>query len=193
MSERPTADPFDRFFFRPDEEAPELGLEPAAIAPVAPAAEEERFLAFRIGGELHAVPLGPVRELRLLSPIAEVPRAPFGVLGVTSVRGAIVPVLDPGLLLGFPPAPRSRAARVVIVDAGRGPVGLLVDGVDGVRRLPPGAVEPVPAGLAAPGEFLRGVGRHRGQLLALLDLPAVVGAIAPAAPRAALPAPGGRP
>jgi purine-binding chemotaxis protein CheW len=120
-------------------------------------------------------------------PITEVPRAPAHVLGVVTVRGEVVAVLDPRRRLGLRGAlPAPGAGRVVIVDAGEGPCGLLVDAVASVVRLRPGAVEPCPQGLGgASAECLAGIGREGERLFTVLDLGALFRrAPAPAARRA---------
>lgn len=56
--------------------------------------------------------------------VTPVPRAPAVVLGLINVRGAVVPVLDAGLLLDDEPV--GDASFVVVVDTARGTAGLAV-------------------------------------------------------------------
>ncbi len=172
--------PLDDFFYRPDEETPEL---PAVGGPVGPvpadetdSAVREEYLTFLLGREEYAVAIERVREVVKAPPVTEVPRAPAHVLGVVTVRGEVVPVLDPRRRLGLPgAAPVDGAGRIVIVDAGDGPSALLVDAVASVVRLPPGAIEPCPQGIAgARAEFLAGIGRDGDRLFTVLDLGALL-------------------
>ena len=57
-------------------------------------------LAVSAGEEVYGFPLSAVREILVPPPIAEVPRAPDPVLGVISVRGQIITLLDLPRLLG---------------------------------------------------------------------------------------------
>ncbi|HSN14894.1 MAG TPA: chemotaxis protein CheW, partial [Anaeromyxobacteraceae bacterium] len=142
-------DPLDLFFYRPDEEAallPTLGAV-AAEEPVLQRPERlDEFLTFRLGKEEFAVAIDRVREVLRAPSITEVPRAPADVLGVVTVRGEVVPVIDARARLGVA-ADRGTGGRIVIVDAGEGPLGVLVDEVASVVRLPRGAIEPCPQGL----------------------------------------------
>jgi len=168
-------DPLDEFFYRPDEEAPHL---PAFGAPAERAIDDadtvarEEYLTFLLGREEYAVAIERVREVMKSPPITEVPRAPAHVLGVVTVRGEVVAVFDPRRRLGLPgTAPEPGHGRVVIVDAGEGPCGLLVDGVASVVRLRPGSIEPRPQGIGgASAECLAGIGRQGDRLFTVLDL-----------------------
>jgi purine-binding chemotaxis protein CheW len=164
------ADPLDLFFYRPDEEAalvPSLGGGGEEAALPAPVILHE-FLTFLLGQEEYAVPIEHVREVLKAPAITEVPRAPTHVLGVVTVRGEVVAVIDARGRLGL--AGPSAGARIVIVDAGDGPLGLLVDSVASVVRLPAGSIEPCPQGIsAAAADCVIGIGRQRDRLFMVLD------------------------
>jgi purine-binding chemotaxis protein CheW len=170
------ADPLDLFFYRPDEEAalvPAIGgaggEEAALQAPVA----LHEFLTFLLGQEEYAVPIERVREVLKAPAITEVPRAPTHVLGVVTVRGEVVAVIDARARLGL--GGESSGARIVIVDAGEGPLGLLVDAVTSVVRLPAGSIEPCPQGIStAAAECVIGIGRQRDRLFMVLDVAALL-------------------
>jgi purine-binding chemotaxis protein CheW len=172
----PLADPLDEFFYREDEAAPPVplvGAEPGVAADAEPlATAREEFLTFFLADEEYAVDIGRVREVLKVPPLTEVPRAPRPVLGVVTVRGEVVAVFDPRARLGLPgAAPAEGAGRLVIVDAGDGPCGLLVDAVASVVRLRPGSIEPRPQGIGgAAAECLAGIGRQGGRLFTVLDL-----------------------
>jgi purine-binding chemotaxis protein CheW len=152
-------------------------MAPAEQAREAPAVHARReFLTFLLGAEEYAVAIERVREVVRAPPITEVPRAPAHILGVVTVRGEVVAVIDPRRRLGLPPAhPAEGEGKVVIVDAGEGPCGLHVDRVASVVRLLPGSVEPCPQGIAGQrAEFLAGIGREGDRLFTVLDLTALL-------------------
>ena len=169
---QPPDDPLAEFFLG-DEEAAPAGTGPAPAEDRAEALRE--VLMFTLGGEEYALEIGTVREILKAPPIIDVPRAPPHILGVTMVRGQVIAVYDPRRRLGLPPAKAGPGARVVVCDAGSGPVGLLVDGVSQVLRLEPSALEPRPQGIAGvDSEFIAGVGRGEKRLFALLDAAALL-------------------
>jgi len=175
----PPGDPLDEFFYRPDEAAPALpeiaaSEAPLEIEPTVLAREE--FLTFLLGAEEYAIAIERVREVVKAPPITEVPRAPAHILGVVTVRGEVVAVVDPRLRFGLPAGPVADGeARIVIVDAGDGACGLQVDRVASVVRLRPGSIEPCPQGIAGQSsEFLAGIGREGDRLFTVLDLGALL-------------------
>ncbi|HSN89673.1 MAG TPA: chemotaxis protein CheW [Anaeromyxobacteraceae bacterium] len=174
------ADPLDEFFHSPDEEGPPVeGLgapEASAVAARRPADDVEEYLTFRLSGEKYGISIGAVREVIQAPPITEVPRAPAAVLGVVTVRGEVVAVIDPRRRLGLPHRwPAEGEGKVVIVDAGDGPCGLHVDRVASVVRLRPGSIEPCPQGISGQrAEFLAGIGREGERLFTVLDLGALL-------------------
>jgi purine-binding chemotaxis protein CheW len=141
-----------------------------------PVAVRQELLTFLLGAEEYAVAIDRVREVVRSPPITEVPRAPGHILGVVTVRGEVVAVIDPRRRLGLPPAhPAEGEGKVIIVDAGEGPCGLHVDRVASVVRLLPGAIEPCPQGIAGQrAEFLTGIGRESDRLFTVIDLPALL-------------------
>ena len=86
------------------------------------------FLTVMAGGETLALPAGGVREVFRLRAMTRVPHAPAALLGLTSLRGAALPVVSLSVLMGRAAAAPSPAARVVVIE-GEEPVGLLVEAV----------------------------------------------------------------
>lgn len=133
------------------------------------------LVTFRLGQELFGVPIGAVQEVVRLPEVTPIPETPWFLEGVISLRGRIIPVMDLGRRLRLPPRPRTRATRVLIMETGGRQVGLIVDAVLEVVRLPQNAIEPPPPLISGIGvDYIAGVGKHRDQLLILLDLPKVL-------------------
>lgn len=99
-------------------------------------ADLRNVIIVTIGGVRHAIELRWVREVVSLGFVTNVPTAPAALGGVCNLHGAILPVLDVGVLLGGAagaPARQGDGALVVEVD------GLIcalrVDQVDHVASL----------------------------------------------------------
>jgi purine-binding chemotaxis protein CheW len=134
------------------------------------------FLMFALAGELYGVELTRIKEILSPPPITMVPRAPRNVIGVCSVRGLLVTVLDLRRTLSLDERPLTRRARILLGAAESGEViGLLVDEVKHVVRLAANEIEPAATALGGDvSEFVLGIGRPAGEFLILLDLPSIV-------------------
>jgi purine-binding chemotaxis protein CheW len=144
------------------------------------ARERRGVLTFVVGGEVYGVEILSIREIIKLREITEVPRAPRFLLGVVTVRGLVLPVVDLRLRLRLDVAALGRNARILVVIHKNERFGLLVDEVRGVVRFADDQIEPPPTSLS-PSEapFLAGIGRYpddgEERLVILLSLDAVLG------------------
>src|SRR5262249_13840100 len=123
--------------------------------PPEPLVQGEQYLLFELSGVDFATPLTGVQSLDVPPRITPLPFAPDWLPGVCSVRGDILSVVDLPRFLSLEPGPRGRAARLLVVRAGREQitVGLLVDRVQSIARFAPGQLPSAdPAGGPA---FLR--------------------------------------
>ena len=139
-----------------------------AEAPVSATRSFEDVLALRLGGEPHALRLSQAAGLYARRTIVPLPSALPELLGLASVRAAVVPVYDLSALLG-----RScqNEPRWIVV-AAQAPIGLAFDELEGYRRLDPEAIVAQAATTpgAAPAELIRSA----EELRPLLHLPALI-------------------
>ncbi len=91
-------------------------------------------LAFRVRNQWCLSPAGEVREVLPLPTHTRVPGARPWLLGLANMRGAIVPLIDLGGFLGMPKTLPQPAARVLVLNSARDPLGFLVDEAAGLRR-----------------------------------------------------------
>jgi purine-binding chemotaxis protein CheW len=96
----------------------------------AAAAVATSWLVCRVGTRLCAIPLAQVMEVMRQLPIEPVAGAPPFVRGLSLIRGAAVPVIDAGLLLG---EAATSGGRLLTVRIGGRSIALAVDLVLGVR------------------------------------------------------------
>lgn len=129
------------------------------------------YLAFSLAGETYAVQIAHVAEILKPPPITEVPRASRNVLGVVSVRGKLVTVVDLRRRFRLAEAPFDRKTRILLADTGHDEqIGLLVDEVMQVYRLADDEIEPANVLGGDQPAHIAGIGRPPGALLILLDL-----------------------
>jgi purine-binding chemotaxis protein CheW len=147
--------------------------EKRAVRRAGEAGKRTEYLAFVLAGETYAVQIAHVAEILRVLPITEVPRAPANVLGVISVRGKLVTVVDLRRRFRLAEAPVDRRTRILLTDVGGGePIGLLVDEVQQVWRLAAEEIEPAGALGGEQPAHIAGIGRPAGEktILILLDL-----------------------
>ena len=107
-------------------------------------AEEDRAVVVRVGGVEFGVEVRRVREVLRAPRITRLPFPPPTILGIVSIRGTLVPVMDLGeRLLGRPSKLDGRL--VVVRDPDHeGAIGLLVDAVLDLVPLDPNPQQPPP-------------------------------------------------
>src|ERR1700679_4314719 len=148
--------------------------EKRAVRRAGEAGRRIEYLAFVLAGETYAVQIAPVAEILRPPPITEVPRAPASMLGVISVRGKLVTVLDLRRRFQLPEAPIDRRSRILLADVGKGEqLGLLVDEVQQVWRLAAAEIEAASVLGGEQPAHIAGIGRPvdgQGTILILLEL-----------------------
>jgi purine-binding chemotaxis protein CheW len=132
------------------------------------------LVLFRLGDEWYGAHLDVVREIHTDFVATRLPRVPEHVVGVASVRGEILSVVDPARLLAVRDAPERRSGRFssgIIVDAaGRASV-LVVDEVGDIVNVPADSLEePLSSGGAAGSELVIASVHVGDRLVAVVDV-----------------------
>ncbi len=148
-----------------------------AVAARAAAAPNE-VLTLRLGAEEYGIDILRVQEIRSYEPPTRVAGAPPHVLGVTNLRGVIVPIVDLRCHFGLDASFGSGTVTVVLAVDGR-TVGAVVDAVQDVVALPPAQIKPAPAfGAAIDAGHITGIatlGEGDGaRMLILIDIQALM-------------------
>jgi purine-binding chemotaxis protein CheW len=127
----------------------------------------------RVGSRICAVPAEEVSETMRPLPIEALAGAPDFVLGLSVIRGAAVPVIDAGKLLGA--AVSTPPTRFVTIRAGERTAALAVDGVVGIVSLEPDSwAELSPLLRDASAQVVDFIGTHDAELLLVLRAARVV-------------------
>jgi purine-binding chemotaxis protein CheW len=129
------------------------------------------LLTFLIAGEQYAVEIEHIVEIVPPRAVTRIPNADPSVVGIVSLRGTIVTLLDVRRQLGHPGEAVGDSTRVVVIEFRNETVGFTVDRVLRVVKLAAAEVEPHPVVHATELEAsIRGVFRVSGALTILLDL-----------------------
>ena len=103
-----------------------------------------RAAIISMGGELFTIDLKSVREVFIVASITPVPGMPSGLVGVTNLRGTVIPLLD--LRPMFSLNAEATLTHAIVVQHGNWQVGVLVDTVPEIRILAKDQFLPAPAG-----------------------------------------------
>jgi purine-binding chemotaxis protein CheW len=134
-----------------------------------------QLVTFKLGNEEFGVDIFKVREINKMMAITKVPNAPSFVEGVVNLRGSVTPIIDLRCRLGLYESEVTEKTGIVVAELSDSTIGLIVDEVKEVLRIPADITEPPPeivAGVNA--EFITSVAKLEDRLLILLDLSKVL-------------------
>lgn len=128
-------------------------------------------VTFRLQDEIYGINVMRVQEVLRVTEIAPVPGAPHYVLGIINLRGNVVTVIDTRERLGLDAKDMDESTRIVIIEADKLVVGILVDAVAEVVDLRTSEIESAPSvGNDESSKYIQGVVSRDGELLILVDL-----------------------
>jgi purine-binding chemotaxis protein CheW len=134
-----------------------------------------QVVSFALGSEEYGVEIAQVQEINRMVKITRVPRAPQFMEGIINLRGQLIPIIDLRTRFGMERVERSKHTRIVVTDIGTKRLGMVVDSVSEVLRIPVEQIEPAPDLVAsADTEYIRGVGKMDDRLIIMLDLARVI-------------------
>jgi purine-binding chemotaxis protein CheW len=146
-------------------------------SPSEPRADDvaSEYLTFFVQGEEYALGLTRVREVIPFDTITRVPQLPPAIVGVTNLRGAVVPVLDLARKLFGIETEVDKRTCIVLVEvgeaAGAATIGIMTEAVGQVLALAAADIAPPPSfGAPIRVEFLRGMGKVGKKFALLLDV-----------------------
>jgi purine-binding chemotaxis protein CheW len=130
------------------------------------------LLVFRVGRELFGVELIAVEEALDMPTLHRLPEMPDSMLGVFTLRGAMVSVFAPHDVLGIP---CESPVTAVVFCGGDRRIALATDDVDDVVTIDLRAVREAPGAHAA-DDALLGIVHRASDLVALLDAETLIAA-----------------
>lgn len=131
--------------------------------------ETVQWLTFLLGNEEYALSLDVVKELIKPRAYTDLPDVPEYVRGILSLRGEVVPVIDLQSRLKLGHGVDGAYQRIVVCEGAEQSIGLLVDRITQVIRIPKDAIEQAPLVVNEEDNFVAGVGRYQGRMLILLN------------------------
>lgn len=141
--------------------------------------DEEQLVSFKLGKGTFALRVGQVREIGKVQDITTIPKMPVYVEGVMNLRGQITTVID--LKKRFSICSevtegRTAQSRIIVAEIGENQLGIIVDSVEDVMRVPRSNISPPPKTLTSDvdASFLTGICKLDDKLVMLLDLETIM-------------------
>lgn len=141
--------------------------------------EDGQYLTFILAGEEYGVDILRVQEIKGWEGVTRVPHTPHYLLGVTNLRGTVVPVIDLRARFGMPHVEFNSGNVVIVFRVAFGrvekTVGIVVDGVSEVYDFRPGDIRPPPQVKAnLDPSLIAGLGTTGDKMVLLLDIERLV-------------------
>jgi purine-binding chemotaxis protein CheW len=115
---------------------------------------------FSIGGHAIAVPVAQVTRASALHHLTEIPGGPTYLVGVTSVDGHLVSLLDLAAFLGLPRRGLGDVVAVLVVTAGAREIGLCAEQLHGIEDVPERTITFLPGQAGPLGRVVQGAARE---------------------------------
>lgn len=132
---------------------------------------EHQLVIFKLAGENYGVEIAAVEGIIKMQAITKMPHTPPFVEGVTNLRGAVLPVIDMRKRFGVTVQAETKDTRIVVVEIDGLTVGMIVDAVNEVLRVPAEDIEPPsPMVTTIDSAFITGIAKVADRLIILLDL-----------------------
>src|SRR5260370_12533091 len=106
--------------------------------------DEVEILTFTLGEERYAIEIDDIAEIISAQAATRIPNVDAGIVGVISVRGSIVTLVDVRSRLKQPPRDPSKDSRIIVVRHGAGLIGFEVDRVLRPQKIERVTIDPQP-------------------------------------------------
>jgi purine-binding chemotaxis protein CheW len=131
---------------------------------------EIQLVVFDLASEYYGINISDVREIMRMQSITRVPGAYSFVEGVINLRGNVLPVIDLRKRLGLKISDHTKESRIVVVDINSNEIGVIVDAVTEVLRVPKSAIEPASSVITnTSSNYLWGIAKLPDKLIILID------------------------
>lgn len=137
--------------------------------------EERQLVVFGLADELYGIDINTVREIVTMQRVTRVPKVPEYIEGIINLRGNVIPVIDLRKKLGLKVKEHTKDTRIVVVEVASETVGLVVDSVSEVMRVPKASIEPRSALIGdLESDPVEGIVRLEDRLIILVDIARIV-------------------
>ncbi|WP_438449015.1 chemotaxis protein CheW [Gorillibacterium sp. sgz5001074] len=131
---------------------------------------ERQAVIFQAGQERYCMDIGQVKEIITVPVLTPIQGAPPAVIGLSNLRGSLLPVIHLQRYLGEGASEFGPNARIIILDQGERDLGILVDKVSEVVGYREDQVEEVPPGMHDASSLVSRVLKRSERMIPVLDV-----------------------
>lgn len=136
---------------------------------------EKQLVIFELGAENFGIDIASVEGINKMLEITKIPRAPSFLLGITNLRGSVLPVIDLQKRFGMSVQEQTSETRIVVANMEGVKIGMVVSAVSEVLTIDDKVIEPPPPMVSnINSEYIIGVAKIEKRLVILLDLSRVL-------------------
>ncbi|AFM22339.1 MAG TPA: chemotaxis protein [Acetomicrobium flavidum] len=96
---------------------------------------EWQVVVFTLGDQSFAINVDKTREILRWTGVRPVPQSHPAMLGITTVRGEVIPLIDLRIYLNITPAVPLEQSKVIVTEFNQMKLGFVVDGVERIYRI----------------------------------------------------------
>jgi len=134
-------------------------------------ADTLQLVSFRLGTQRYAVDILRVQEIDNMKEITCIPNALPYLAGAINLRGKVIPVLSLRTKFAMEKNGDNEKEKIVIIDIKGTVMGIIVDSVSDVLRIPSDVIEPPPqVSSRLNSGLIRGIAKLQEGLVLILDM-----------------------
>ncbi|MFK5894265.1 MAG: chemotaxis protein CheW [Pseudomonadota bacterium] len=140
---------------------------------------DEQYLTFELAGEIYAIDILRVQEIKGWNKVTSVPNSPHYLQGVINLRGLIVPIVDLRKRFDMEIVPYTKTTVVIVMkvysDLQDRTMGIIVDAVSDVHNIKKEIIKPAPVLHGAiSNDFIRGLAKVDHTMIIIVDIDALL-------------------
>ncbi|MFK5986642.1 MAG: chemotaxis protein CheW [Pseudomonadota bacterium] len=140
---------------------------------------DEQYLTFELSGEIYAIDILRVQEIKGWDKVTSVPNAPAYLQGVINLRGLIVPIVDLRKRFAMKVVPYTKTTVVIVMkvysETQDRTMGIIVDAVSDVHNIKKELIKPAPVMHGAiSNDFLQGLAKVDHKMIIVINIDALL-------------------
>lgn len=132
--------------------------------------QEFKALIFKVGNEEYGIHINQVVSIERMQPVTSYPNRPPHVIGVTSIRNIVTPVVDLRSALLDETLEPNESTRIIVGQVNDNTIGLVVDAATEVLDIAGDTIQHVNLLKNREVSYLNGISKQGDRLFILLDI-----------------------